>query len=74
MVVEALAVLAAACSSPFGGESLNPDCVPTEVDGAPFTKPDRRFEDIVVRLTGYRHTEENEESGGITDHPNFGGM
>jgi hypothetical protein len=38
------------------------------------TEPDRRFEDIVERLTGYRQTEENEESGGITDHPNFGGI
>lgn len=73
-VVVALAVFAAACSSPFDGESLNPDCGPTEVDGAPLTEPDRRFEDIVERLTGYRQTEENEESGGITDHPNFGGI
>ena len=72
--VLALAVLAAACSSPFGGESLNPDCVPTEVDGAPLVKPDLRFEDIVERLTGFRQTEENEESGDITGHPNFGGI
>ena len=73
-VVVALAVFAAACSSPSGGESLNADCVPTEVDGAPLTEPDRRFEDIVERLTGFRQTEENEESGDITGHPNFGGI
>jgi len=73
-VVVALAVFAAACSSPSGSESLNPDCVPAEVDGAPLTEPDRRFEDIVERLTGFRQTEENEESGDITGHPNFGGI
>ncbi len=74
VVVAALAVLAAACSSPPGSESLNPDCVPTKAGGAPIIKPDLRFEDIVERLTGFRQTEENEESGDITGHPNFGGI
>ena len=73
-LVMALAAFAAACSSPFGGESLNPDCVPTEGDGAPVAESDPRFEDIVERLTGFRQTEENEETGGITGHPNFGGI
>ena len=74
VVAAALAVLAAACSSPPGSESLNPDCVPTKAGGAPIIKPDLRFEDIVERLTGFRQTEENEESGDITGHPNFGGI
>lgn len=69
-----LALLGAGCSSLFGSDAPNPDCIPTEVDGAPISKPDLRFEDIVERLTGYRQTEANEESGGITDHPNFGGI
>lgn len=73
-VVIALAVFASACSSPFGGESPNPGCVPTEFDGAPLAEPDRRFEGIRERLTGFRPTEENEESGDITGHPNFGGI
>ncbi len=69
-----LAVLGAGCTSLSGDDSPNADCVPTEVDGAPLTEPDRRFEDIVERLTGFRQTEENEESGDITGHPNFGGI
>ncbi len=69
-----LAVLGAGCTSLSGDDAPNPDCVPTESGGAPLVKPDLRFEDIVERLTGYRQTEENEETGGITDHPNFGGI
>lgn len=69
-----LAVVGAGCTSLFGGDSPNPDCIPTEVDGAPLSKPDRRFEDIVERLTGYRLTAENEGGDGIADHPNFGGI
>jgi len=73
-VVVALAVLSVACSSPLGGESPNPDCIPTEVDGAPLTKPDRRVEDIQERLTGERWTGEDEGSDWISSHPDFGGI
>ena len=56
------------------GGDVDPDCVPGEVEGAPFALPDRRIEDIIFYLTGERQTGDEDPVEDTIQDPNFGGV